>query len=101
MSAGRFLSPEEIAEELGVSLDTVYRRIEEMHPVRVGRAIRVERVQLENWIRRNQGTRKWRASSDVGTVRSGTRGSRQAREVRGSSAPTKRIQLASTPEVKP
>jgi excisionase family DNA binding protein len=89
MSAGRFLSPEQIADELGVSLDTVYRRIEEMHPVRVGSAIRVERVQFENWIRRNQGTKKkWHASSDAGTARSGTRGSRQAREARGSSAPS-------------
>jgi excisionase family DNA binding protein len=47
----RFLTVAQIAAELGMSERTVYRHIDEMHPVCVGSAIRVARTDFENWIR--------------------------------------------------
>jgi predicted DNA-binding transcriptional regulator AlpA len=91
VSAGRFLSAEEIATELGVSPRTAYRVMRDMRQVRIGALLKVQRVEFENWIRR-QTEMPWRhESSDEGE--SSTRGFPASKAARASSprtAPTAR-----------
>jgi len=53
------LTPNEVAAELGVSRATAYRLLPQLRPIKVGSGWRVQRIDLENWIKRN---REWHDS---------------------------------------
>jgi hypothetical protein len=73
MSAARMLSPEEVAEELGVSRATAYRLLPKLRAFKVNAVWRVERVVLESWIRKQKDKATWHGS--LGEDASGTLGS--------------------------
>jgi len=61
MQAKRFLAPKELAEYVGLSLKSIYRRLEPEHPeyipsIRIGRAIKVdvESPEFQTWINRRR-----------------------------------------------
>ena len=58
----RLLKPMEVAELLGLSRSKVFEMLaaEELPVVRIGRAIRVPREQLDDWI---QDRTRWRPSA--------------------------------------
>jgi excisionase family DNA binding protein len=68
--SGRFLTIEQVADELGVSDRTAYRLVHQMNPLRVGTLLRVSRTAMENWIHKNTESSCHQESSDDG---SGTR----------------------------
>lgn len=49
MTESRLLSPEDIAEELGVPLRSAYQYMRDMKPYRIGRHVRVSREYFEAW----------------------------------------------------
>ncbi len=54
----RFLTIEQVAEELSIPLEEVRDKVGEMRPFKFGRALRVERAEMENWVRNQMPTRR-------------------------------------------
>lgn len=56
------LTPADVAAELGVSPRTVRRLLRGLVVVRVGRSVRVERAELDKWIRSQR--ERWASGCD-------------------------------------
>jgi len=54
MTMAKFISPAELADMLGISIDTVYRehRAWGLRSVRIGRQIRFSVAEVEKWLAR-------------------------------------------------
>ena len=63
------LTPDQVAAELGVSLRTVRRVLRELTVVRVGRCVRVERAELDRWIKDNPGASAKRIEDVIGFLK--------------------------------